>query len=438
MHMANHPATEHYCENIWKVNPIKACKGRPVGLAWFSPDCKHFSRAKGGKPVDKNIRGLAWIVLKWAAMVRPRVIILENVPEFPTWGPVRNNKAVKSKKGQTFEKWKSQLESLGYVIESRELIAAYYGAPTSRRRFFLIARCDGKPIVWPEPTHGDPEGLKVRRGLLKPWVPASEIINWLLPCPSIFDRKRPLAENTMRRIARGIQKFVIDNPNPFIVQVNHTGSDHHYCSEVNKPLSTITSKNGWGLITPTLIQYHSETGKGEVRGQNLDKPIMTLDTSPRYGLVTSHLLQMNNHCDGRSMNEPMKTIVAGSGHWGEVRTFLLKYYGTGEGQRLSQPLGTITTKDRFGLVTVLEQDYQIADIGMRMLEPRELFNAQGFPKTYIIDRDANGKKYPKAAQVARCGNAVPPPFAESLVRANLQELCAPKYSDRFSWGEMLM
>jgi DNA (cytosine-5)-methyltransferase 1 len=460
MHKANHPDTEHYCESVWDIDPVKACKGRPVGLAWFSPDCKHFSKAKGGKPVEKKIRGLAWIVLKWAGKVRPRVIMLENVEEFVTWGPVRKGKPVKSKKGQTFEMWKSQLVSLGYKVEHRELRACDYGAPTSRKRFFLVARCDGKPIVWPKPTHGDPEKIEVRCGLMKPWRTAAECIDWSLPCPSIFDRKKPLAENTLRRIARGIQKFVIDNPKPFIVQVNYAGAKWDYCNPVEKPLATITAKHGFGLVSPvisqigqtgggdrlhdiqeplstivskaehmlvapTLIQYHSETAKAEHRGQNVKEPVMTLDGSNRYGLVTSHLLQMNNNCDGRSLNEPIPTIVAGPGHWGEVRTFLMSYYGSEKdlGQRLDEPLRTITSKDRFGIVTVHGRDYQIVDIGMRMLEPHELFAAQGFPKDYIINRDDTGKPYPKTAQVARCGNSVPPPFAEALTRANLPELC---------------
>lgn len=426
MHKVNHPMTKHYCENVWDVDPVEATAGKPVALAWFSPDCKHFSKAKGGKPVEKSIRGLAWIVLKWAAKVRPRVIMLENVEEFVTWGPIRKGKPVKSKKRQTFEKWKSQLESLGYKVEHRELRACDYGAPTIRKRFFLIARCDGQPIIWPEPTHGDPDGLEVRCGLLKPWRTAAEIIDWSIPCPSIFERKRPLAENTMRRIARGIQKFVIENPNPFIVQVNHSGANHHYCRPVYAPLATITAKHGFGLVTPFLISYHSETTKNEVRGLNLNGPIHTLDTSNRFSLVTSYLIKFKGDNIGQPITESLQTITAGGLHFGEVRAFLLKYYGTGEGQSLNEPLGTITTKDHFGLVTVHGEQYQIGDIGMRMLEPRELFNAQGFPPDYIIEHDHEGNRYPKTAQVARCGNSVPPQFAEVLVRSNLPELCIGK------------
>lgn len=492
MHKVNHPDTLHYCESVWDVDPRKVVQGKPVALCWLSPDCKHFSKAKGGKPVEKHIRGLAWVAVRWAATVKPRVIMLENVEEFKTWGPLlKDGRPDPDKKGRTFKAFVHALERQGYRVEWRELRACDYGAPTIRKRFFLIARCDGQSIVWPKPTHGDPNIPEVKSGNLKPWRTAAEIIDWSLPCPSIFERKKPLAENTMRRIARGIRKFVVDNPEPFIIKVNHKGEQFRG-QEVDKPIQTITAKNGRGivepfiarigqtgfggdrmqyplsdplttvvskaehlLITPTLMvnntghpgsqinepirtittgghhalvaaflaQYHTETSRSEVRGQGMDKPIYTLDTSPRYSLVTSHLLQMNNHCDGQPLDKPMKTIVAGPGHWGEVRTFLLKYYGTGEGQRVEEPLATITTKDRFGLVTVHGQDYQIVDIGMRMLEPRELFNAQGFPEDYVIDKDYYGKVYPKAAQVARCGNAVPPPFAENLVRANLPELC---------------
>ncbi len=417
MHKANHPFTEHYCESVWDVNPSKATGGRKVGLAWFSPDCKHFSKAKGGKPVNKNIRGLAWIVLKWAGTVRPRVIILENVEEFQTWGPIRKGKPVKSRKGETFRKWKEQLKNLGYTIEHRELVACDYGAPTTRKRFFLIARCDGKPILWPSKTHG--EGLK-------PYKTAAEIIDWSIPCPSIFDTSaeikekygikavRPLAENTMRRIAKGIQKFVIDSPSPFIIQVNHSGEFRG--QEVSNPMHT---------VTPYMIQYHSETGKKEVRGQEIDKPVMTLDASPRYGLVAAFINRQFGTSIGHSLNEPSATVTAVNKS-NLVKAFLIKYYGQGIGQKINEPLDTIVTKDRFGLITVAGLDYQIIDIGMRMLEPKELYAAQGFPKDYIIDMDCNGVKYGKTKQVARCGNAVPPPFAEALVRANLPELCAKK------------
>jgi len=424
MHKANHPQTKHYCENVWTVNPIKAVQGRKVGLAWFSPDCKHFSKAKGGKPCDKKIRGLAWIVLKWAALVKPRVIMLENVEEFQTWGPLNRRKhPIKSKKGQTYRKWRKQLEALGYTTETNELVAADYGAPTKRKRFFMVARCDGKPIVWPKPTHGDRNSEEVKKGLLKPYVSAAEIIDWDIPCKSIFCRKKPLAENTMKRIAKGIKKFVLENPEPFIMQIGQTGFTEDRNKSIHEPLTTIVSKAEHCLIAPTLIQYHSETTKNGVRGQSINQPIMTLDSSPRYGLVSAFIIQMNKNMVGTDMKEPINTIVSGPGHIGEVRAFLIKYYGQGVGQSVKEPLDTIVSKDRFGLITIYGQDYQIADIGMRMLEPRELFAAQGFPKGYIIDHDYTGKTYSKTKQVARCGNAVCPPIAEALVRANLPELC---------------
>ena len=445
MHKANHPNTKHYCENVWAVDPVKACNGNPVGLAWFSPDCKHFSKAKGGKPKDKNIRGLAWVALRWAGLVRPRVIMLENVEEFKKWGPLnRRHHPIKSKQGYTFNKFVQQFSELGYDVQFSR------------------------------------------------------------PCPSIFDTSeeikekygiravRPLAIKTMERIARGLKKFVIDNPEPFIIQCNHGGERRP--NDIREPMPTITGKHGYGiveptlapymgtnttnhpggnckdpihtittgnqqcLISPTLIQYHSETVKGEVRGQTIEEPIMTVDGSNRYGLVTSflhkyydggykgagenienplptvtawdhnsvvtaNLIQMNNHCDGRDMRDPIPTITAGDGHFGEVRAFLIKYYGQGTGQDINEPLDTVTSRDRFGLVTIDGTDYQIVDIGLRMLEPRELYGCQGFPADYIIDHDYTGKTYPRSEQVRRCGNAVCPPIPAAMVRANLPELC---------------
>ena len=402
MHKANHPNTKHYCESVWDVDPVKACNGKPIALAWFSPDCKHFSKAKGGKPKDKNIRGLAWVALRWAGKVRPRVIMLENVEEFKTWGPLnRSHRPIKAKQGHTYQKFIEQLKRLGYEVETRELVAADYGAPTMRKRFFMIARCDGKPIVWPEPTHAPADSEAVKAGLLKPYVGAYTQLDFSLPCPSIFDTAeeikekygiravRPLAPKTMERIARGLKKFVIDNAEPFIVQVNHSGAKSDYCNSMNEPLRVITAKHGFGIVAPTLIQYHSETASGEVRGQKLDDPIMTVDGSNRYGLVTSFLhkyydggytgagdslenplptvtawdhnsvcaatlIQMNNNCDGKDIKKPIPTITAGDGHFGEVRAFLIKYYGQGTGQDINDPLDTITANDRFGLVTVEE------------------------------------------------------------------------------------
>lgn len=505
MHKANHPNTKHYCEDVWQIDPVQACNGHPVGLAWFSPDCKHFSKAKGGKPKDKNIRGLAWVACRWAGLVRPRVIMLENVEEFKTWGPLnRGHHPVKSKQGRTFDKFVRQLQDLGYEVQFRELVAADYGAPTMRKRFFMIARCDKKPIVWPEPTHAPADSEAVKKGLLKPYVGAYTQIDFSRPCPSIFDTSeqikekygikavRPLAPKTMERIARGLKKFVLDNPEPFIVQCNHGGDrrpldtkeplptitgKHGYgivesymiqigqtgftkdrSKNIQEPLSTIVSKNEHCLICPTLIQYHSETAQGEVRGQTIKDPIMTVDGSNRYGLVTSflhkyydggykgagesmenplptitawdhnsvvtaNLIQMNNHCDGKDIRQPLPTITAGDGHFGEVRAFLIKYYGQGTGQDIQEPLDTVTSRDRFGLVTIEGEDYQIVDIGLRMLEPRELYGCQGFPDDYIIDHDYTGKTYPRTEQVKRCGNSVSPMIPNALVRANLRELC---------------
>lgn len=508
MHKANHPNTKHYCEDVWQVDPVKACKGHPVGLAWFSPDCKHFSKAKGGKPKDKFIRGLAWVACRWAGLVRPRVIMLENVEEFKTWGPLnRGHHPIKAKQGKTFEKFVQQLQNLGYEVQFRELVAANYGAPTMRKRFFMIARCDGNPILWPEPTHAPRDSEEVKAGLLKPYVGAYTQIDFSRPCPSIFDTSqeikekygiravRPLAPKTMERIARGLKKFVLDNPEPFIIQCNHGGKRRP--NDIREPMPTITGKHGYGiveptltpymgtnttnhpggnckdpihtittgnqqcLITPTLIQYHSETAKGEVRGQTIEDPIMTVDGSNRYGLVTSflhkyydggykgagdsiknplptvtawdhnslitaNLIQMNNHCDGKDIRQPLPTITAGDGHFGEVRAFLIKYYGDATGQDIKNPLDTITSRDRFGLVTIDGTDYQIVDIGLRMLEPRELYGCQGFPEDYIIDHDFEGHTYPRSEQVRRCGNSVCPPLPAAMVRSNLPELCVAK------------
>lgn len=435
--------------------------------------------------------------------------MLENVEEFKTWGPLgRRHHPIKSKQGETFRKFVQQLTDLGYEVQFKELIAADYGAPTMRKRFFMVARCDGKPIVWPEPTHAPADSDDVKAGLLKPYVGAYTQLDFSLPCPSIFDTSeeikekygiravRPLAPKTMERIARGLKKFVLDNPEPFIVPIGYgerkgqaprvhdiekplptiVGSGKHYLCEpymvqigqtgftkdrskdVKEPLTTIVSKNEHCLISPTLIQYHSETAQGEVRGQTIEDPIMTVDGSNRYGLVTSfiqkyyggnyqgngsdikeplhtittlernamcavNLIQMNNHCDGRDVKEPIPTITAGDGHFGEVRAFLIKYYGQGTGQDIKAPLDTVTAQDRFGLVTINGVDYQIADIGLRMLEPRELYGCQGFPEDYIIDHDYTGKTYPRSEQVRRCGNAVCPPIPAALVRANLSELC---------------
>lgn len=416
MHKANHPNTKHYCEDVWQVDPVKACNGHPVGLAWFSPDCKHFSKAKGGKPKDKFIRGLAWVACRWAGLVRPRVIMLENVEEFKTWGPLnRGHHPIKAKQGMTFEKFVQQLTDLGYEVQFKELTAADYGAPTMRKRFFMIARCDGKPIVWPEPTHAPADSEEVKAGLLKPYVGAYTQLDFSLPCPSIFDTSeeikekygiravRPLAPKTMERIARGLKKFVIESNDPFVIQNEKKD-----------------------MQAQTIIQYHSETSKDEVRGQTIKDPIMTVDGSNRYGLVTSFLSKFYKTGIGQDEREPLHTVTTSAGHFGEVRAFMIKYYGDATGQDIKNLLDTVTTKDRFGLVTIKGVDYQIVDIGLRMLEPRELYGCQGFPEDYIIDHDYTGKTYPRSEQVRRCGNAVCPPIPAALVRVNLPELCVAK------------
>jgi len=462
MHKANHPDTEHYCESVWDVDPVKACKGRPVSLAWFSPDCTHHSKARGGKPRQKNIRGLAWIAVKWAIAVKPRVIMLENVEEFKDWGPLdEDGYPIKSEAGRTFYSFIDSLKALGYEVQFRELRACDYGAPTIRKRLFMIARCDGKPIVWPEPTHGETNTLEVQAGLLKPWRSSSEVIDWSIPCPSIFTRKKPLAENTLKRIARGMHKFVLNNHSPFIVRIGQTGfggdrlqyepdkplttittkAEHclvapmitvnasgHSGGKITEPLRTITTGGNHALVAPFLTSYHSETQPREVRGLSLNSPIHTLDTSNRFGLVTAFIAKNYGgyyNGAGTSMEEPL-SIVTTVDHNSLVVAFLLKYYGSDIGQSLKQPLHTITTKDRFGLVKVDGDYHSIADIGFRMLQPRELFDAQGFPADYIIDRDSEGNQYPKTQQVAKCGNSVPPVFSEHLVRSNLKDICSAR------------
>lgn len=462
MHEANHPKTIHFCENVWEVDPREVANGRPIGFLWLSPDCKHFSKAKGGKPVAKEIRGLAWVGVRWAATVRPRVIMLENVEEFKTWGPLtEDSKPDPKQKGRTFNSFINALKSYGYEVEWKELRACDYGAPTIRKRFFLIARCDGLPIVWPKPSHGAPDNPDVVAGKLLPWRTAASIIDWSLPCPSIFTRKKELADNTKRRIARGIMKFVINNSNPFIIRFTQSGfgkdgmqypidkplttimvkAEHalvvptlvkHYGggykgpgNDIEDPLSTVTTVDHNALVTAFLAQYYTETIPDEVRGQSLDDPIYTIPTANRYALITSNLVKLRGTNIGQKTDEPLHTITAGGLHHAEVRAFLIAYYGASVGQSLDDPLHTVPTHDRFGLVTIDSIDYMIVDIGMRMLEPHELYAAQGFPSNYIIKGYLlkNGKPVTKSAQVARCGNSVPPPFSKALVKANLPHMC---------------
>lgn len=535
MHRTNHPYTEHLQASVWDVDPVAECRGRPVGLAWFSPDCKHFSKAKGAALVDRKIRGLAWITLRWAAKVRPRVIILENVEEFQTWGPVRRGKPVKKLAGTTFRKFISQLEALGYTVEFRELVAADYGAPTSRKRFYMVARCDGKPIVWPKPTHS-----KTGADGLPKWRSAAETIDWSLPCPSVFDTKadimgkyglkavRPLAKNTMRRIIRGVDKFTIRSGKPFIVQqkfqnaaqniekplttVTAVGA-HELCKpllapvtvtntsnsvggtvgapvhtvttagnqmlvtpslvsigqtgggdrirDLREPVSTTVSKQEACLVSPSLIQYHTEQTES-VRASGLGAPINTVDASNRYGLtcanrveyytggrplditdamhtVTSHdreavaaahVVKFKGDDLGHGMKEPMQTVTTSAGEFAECVAYMAKMHG-GDNlghwpeirALLNEFCGYTLAEDEVLLLEISGALYYIADIGLRMLSPRELYNAMGFPPDYIIDRDYLGNEYKKSAQVARCGNAVCPPMATALVRANLPEWC---------------
>jgi len=608
LHKTNHPYTEHLQASVWDVDPREVCKGRPVGLAWFSPDCKHFSKAKGAALRDRNIRGLAWIVLRWAGTVRPRVIMLENVEEFQTWGPVRKGKPVKKHAGKTFKQFIKQLEDLGYVVEYRELVMADYGAPTTRKRLALIARCDGKPIVWPERTHAPRDSEEVKSGKLLPWRSAAEIIDWTLPSYSIFDSKqeikerygvnaiRPLADNTLRRVIRGVDKFTIKSGKPFIVQqkfgnaaqdierplttitsvgahelvqpiiapfgaeCNHSGGGH--VKDLREPMNTVTGKHTGGvasavavpytfsntggsvgspasepvhtirsaggqvLSAANLIQYHTEQSE-KVRGQAVTDPIQTVDASNRYGLASAQLVEYYGNGNPLDVQEPMHTVTAhdreavvcahidkyfngeykGCGdragdplstvtalpRHGLCSAHIQKFFGGVIGQEVTEPMPTVTAVDHNALCAAhvaefkgqdigqpmdrplrtitasagefaecravlakaepgrdlgrwpqirellnkycgydLKDDevilliirgmaYYIADITLRMLTPRELYNAMGFPVDYIIERDYMGNAYGKNKQVARCGNAVCPPMAEAMVRANFPE-----------------
>lgn len=396
MHEINHPHTQHYCESVWDVDPREITGGRPVDLAWFSPDCKHFSKAKGATPRSKKIRGLAWVAIRYAATVQPKVIMLENVEEFVTWGPLANNGAPCPKnKGRTFSSFTNALRRLGYEVDWRELRACDYGAPTIRKRLFLIARRDGHPIAWPAPSHGAPASAEVKSKQLKPWRTAADIIDWSIPCPSIFDRKRPLVENTMARIARGLRRFVIEAKQPFIVDgracwiTEHANGSSQRNMPAGEPLRTQCAETKGGhfaLVSAFLAKHY---------GGNYTGP-------------------------GASLTEPLPTVTTRD-HNALVSAYLVKYYGTAAGQTLREPLHTITTKDRLALVMVKGEPYRIVDIGMRMLKPHELFAAQGFPADYIHTHTANGTHLNIDAQVRMCGNSVCPPMAAALIRANLVE-----------------
>lgn len=530
MHKSNHPLTKHFTEDVFEIDPVKVCNGQEVDLCWLSPDCTHFSRAKGGVPVSKKIRGLAWIACKWAGTVKPKVIILENVQEFKTWGPLtKDGYPDKRKKGQTFHRFINTLESLGYSVDYRELVACDFGAPTSRKRFFLIARSDKKDIVWPTPSYSK-DGK-----ILPKWKSAASIIDWSISTKSIFDRKKPLSDATNKRIARGIVKFVLENPKPFFIDyhfdnqptsienpmktittvrgrylctpvishIGQTGFKSDRNNSITTPLSTIVTKNETLLVTPSLIPMGYidpegkrtadlnnplmtvtaggnkfalasatliQTGYGEAKGQaprvpGLEKPIGTLVSSNKHALITAFLDRyfggdqqkgtpasspvptvttlpkfslislsiMKNYGGnykgaGSDINNPLPTITSVDHNALLVCAFLDKYYGTGIGQDIKKPLGAVTSKDRFSLITlkVNGKEYVLSDIGMRMLNPRELYNAQGFPPDYIIDHDYQGNKITTTQQIAKCGNSVPPPFSEALVRANLPELAFQK------------
>lgn len=489
LHAANHPDSTHYCEDVWKVDPVEACAGRPVGLMWLSPDCKHFSKAKGGKPVNKKVRGLAWLAVRWAKAVQPRVIVLENVEEFQTWGPLGpDDKPCPRRKGVTFRRFIGRLRNLGYEVQWRELRACDFGAPTIRKRLFIIARRDGQPIVWPTPTHA-----KGGRDGLKPWRTAAECIDWGIPVPSIFDRKRPLAENTLRRIARGIKKFVLDSPRPFIVNTRNgeRAGQQPRVRDIHDPMPTITAHGSQGgLVTPYIagvggrqgqstepfivpMQHQNApksadapldtittqgnkfnlvmpyiAGVGGRQGQSpersVENPLQTITAKADSVVVTPMLVETAHGEVDRSgkrrtqknpdIAEPMGTVLATgnqaldtplatqgtANRHALVRAFLVAYFGNErDGSDLFDPMRTLSTRDRFGLVRVDGQDYEITDIGMRMLVPRELYNAQGFRPDYRIEIEYNGKPLSKTAQVRMVGNSVCPPMACAIVRANL-------------------
>ena len=580
MHAVNHPQTTHLCESVWDVDPIAVTKNQPVGLVWLSPDCKHFSKAKGGTPVEKKIRGLAWVALRWAAKCKPRVIALENVEEFKTWGPLQiaadgTARPCPVRRGKTFESFVRQLRGMGYVVDWRELRACDYGAPTIRKRFFLVARRDHIAIAWPKPSHGAPTSKEVKAGKLLPWRTAAECIDWSIPCPSIFERKRPLAEATLRRVAKGVMRYVVNSAEPYIVGLAHReltervggrshgldepirtvhagGGNHalvvptlapfltehanastqrvfgadeplrtqcaqvkgghfalisptlvqtgygeregqapraldlhkplgtvvngqkhalvsaflakHYTgvvgSDLVDPIATVTSQDHHSLVTAALVGVGGRAGQSRPRGmedplatmtskydtalvaanlvhlghgeqsasgakrwshgvRDVEQPLNTITASGMpAAVVSSNLVKLRGTSTAQASHEPLHTISAGGLHFAEVRAFLIAYYGSDQDARLEDPMHTVTTKHRFGLVTVQGEEYAIVDIGLRMLSPRELYTAQGFPADYQIEAGPDGKPFTKTAQVRMCGNSVCPPVAEALIRAN--------------------
>lgn len=539
MHMTNHPQARHHIEDVRAVCARLASRGRPVGIFHMSPDCTHHSQAKGGQPRDRAMRALSWVGLRWAGQVRPRIITLENVKQILHWGPLiakrcaLTGRVVKldgtvaaigervpvqqqflvpdlKRAGQTWRRFVGILRGMGYVVDWRVLCAADYGVPTTRSRLFMVARCDGAPIVWPEPTHfKDP-----KRGQ-KRWRAAAECIDFSLPTRSIFDRERPLAEATMRRIAKGMRKYVLDSGDPFIVKfrfdstgssindplptvtaggnaarpaggshamgllspvlvpITHGGGDRQH--DPREPLRTITTANGgeFALATATLVQMgYGEREGQEPRALDLQQPLGTVvggggkhglvtallaqandgfNSTPGHDLrrpmsgittkgsqqqlITAHLAHLRGNCDARALDEPLRTVSAGGEHHGLVEyhlskhdeagalrcaAFLMRYHGDGgQWADLRDPMTTVTTHDRLALVTVWikGEPWVIVDICLRMLEPRELYRAQGFPDTYIIDRGHDGRRFSKATQIRLCGNAVPPGLGAAVIRA---------------------
>lgn len=484
IHRANHPDTHHYCESVFEVDPRVVTAGHRVRLAWFSPDCTHFSQAKGGKPRAQKIRGLAWIAVSWAQRVRPDVIALENVREFESWGPLHRKgpkagQPIAARAGETFRAFVGKLRRLGYVVEWRLLRAADYGAPTKRVRFFLVARRDGKAIQWPTPTHGP--------GRARPWRTAAEFIDWSIPCPSIFDRKKPLADKTHERIARGMRKFVLEAARPFIVPVKTWGGGGNNPFSIDEPMRTITtSKRGeFAVAVPYLVHrsngerkgqapriydvqeplgtivaqgekhglmearleraekvavflakhygHNKAAGSGFPGGAPVDEPAGAITARDHHSLVTAHLIKFQGtseahlEASAHSLEEPVPTITAGGWKLAQVAAFLVRYNGTGDSEDLQMPLPTLTTKPRFALVTVTigGEEYVVVDIGMRMLTPRELYLLQGFPPAYQIEPTvkvgAKTKTLSKTAQIRMCGNSVPPHLARAVAAAQFPE-----------------
>lgn len=406
MHEANHPGTCHLCESIFDVDPVQVTQGQPVEILWASPSCTHFSRARGGTPVSKQMRGLGWVVLRWAGKTRPAVIHCENVGEWETWGPVRKGRPYAKRKGAYFRQFVASLERMGYAVQFRILDAAQHGAGTNRRRLFLTARCDGGEIITPEPTHGP--------GRPRPFVTAADSIDWTDLGRSIFDRKKPLAPATCRRIAAGIVRYVIQGK-PFIVNTAYGGTTGRgkYVYDPAEPLRTITSSNGFALVAAFLAKHF--TG---VISQACDRPLGTVTAVDHHSLVAAHLTTIDQQSNRAGFAEPSNplTTVTNKARHALCAAFMTQYHGDGGGQTaaMDRPMTTVTGTAGHGLVTVDIDGttYALADIRLRMLKPAELARAQGFPAGYILTGT-------QAEQIGRIGNSVCPPVAAALVRANL-------------------